>query len=99
MLLESRLNDKATVIFDCESVGGLDKGAVSVTAHPDKIVPYALEVIRAVAGELGKAMDVPAERKPRAMTIEFAVRVDSNAVVQIARGVEQGQFKVTLQFV
>jgi hypothetical protein len=98
MLIESRLNDKATVIFDCESVGGIDKGTVSVASHPDKIVPFAMEAIRAVASELGAAMNAPGAKPPVMMRVEFAVRVDSNAIVQIARNVDQGQLKVTLQW-
>src|SRR5688500_8562065 len=98
MLLESRVNDKATIVFDCESVGGIDKGAVSVASHPDKIVPFAIEAIRAVASELAAAMDGVGTRPPVTMRVEFAVRVDANAVVQVARNVDQGQFKVTLQW-
>ncbi len=98
MLLESRINDKATLVFDCESVGGIDKGAISVTSHPDKVVPSAMEAIRAVAAEMGAALTAGGERQPVMMRVEFAVRVDSNAIVQIARNVDQGQFKVTLQW-
>ena len=75
----------------------IDKGAITVASHPDKVVPYAMEAIRAVAAELGAALTT-GEKAPVMMRVEFAVRVDSNAVVQIARNVEAGQFKVTLQW-
>lgn len=97
-LLESRINDRCTAVIDCEAAGGIDKGALSVVSHPDKVVPMAMEVIRGIAAELGEALHVDAIRPPSGMTVAFSIKVDPNAVVQIARSHEQGQFKVTLEW-
>ena len=98
MLLESQLNDRVTLLIDAESVGGIDKGALTVSSHPDRIVPRAVEVIRAVAERLGEAGAVDASTPPSEMEVTFAVRVDSNSHVSIARSPDDGQLRVTLRW-
>lgn len=95
MLLESQLPNRTTLVFDAESVGGIDKGALTVQGHPDKIVPRAVEVIRALATELA---GVAAIAEAPDIEIAFTVRVDSNAVVSIARSADEGQLRVTMRF-
>lgn len=98
MLLESQLNDRLTLLIDAESVGGIDKGSLTVTSHPDRIVPRTVEMIRAVAERLGEAGVVDAVTPPSTMEVAFAVRVDSNSHVSIARTPDDGQFRVTLRW-
>ncbi len=97
MLLESRIHDRALLVFDCESVGGIDKGGVSVLGHPDRIVPSTVAAIHALAESFVTALD-GLERPPTGVEVRFGVRIDSNAIVQIARAPEQGQFQVTLRY-
>lgn len=95
MLLESQLPNRTTLVFDAESVGGIDKGSLTVQAHPDKIVPRAVEMIRALATELSGIAGIPDAPD---IEISFTVRVDSNAVVSIARSADEGQLRVTMRF-
>lgn len=95
MLLESQLNDRTMLVIDAESVGGLDKGASSLSGHPDKIVPRAIEIIQAVASQLGAAQ---VDNGASSMEIRFAVRVDSNSCVSIARSATEGQFQVLMRW-
>lgn len=98
MLLESRLNERCTLVLDCESVGGIDKGALSVVADPDKVIPNAIHTVRGVAELFGEALVGESPHSPVAMRLEFTLKVDSNAVVQVARANEMGHFKVTLEW-
>ena len=98
MLLESRLDNRTTLVIDAESVGGIDKGALSESGHPDRIVESAVRMIRIVAGRLGEAAQVEGGAAPTSMEVTFAVRVDSNAVVSMARTPDDGQFRVTLRW-
>lgn len=99
MLLESQLNDRTILIFDAESVGGIDKGAVSNQGHPDKIVPRTIEIVRALATQLATAAEgVPGPNQPTDMEVTFGVRVDSNAIVSIARNPSEGNIRVTLKW-
>src|SRR5687768_12287074 len=95
MLLESRINDRTTLVIDAESVGGIDKGALTTQSHPDKIVPRTIEIIRAVAEQLSTAAEASAVSS---MDVNFAVRVDSNSTVSVARTPNDGAFRVTLRW-
>jgi hypothetical protein len=98
MLLETRIDDKTTLVLDCESVGGIDKGTLSVTSHPDKVLTSTIAAIRAVGAQLGTAAQVESAHPPDGMEVVFGVRVDSNAVVSLARSHETAQFRVTLRW-
>lgn len=99
MLLESKVTDRCTLVIDCETVGGIDKGSLTVVSHPDKVVPQAIGMIRGLAEELGASLHLENQSHPPAkLRVEFTVKVDSNAVVQVARNGETGQFKVTLEW-
>lgn len=98
MLLESRINERCTLLIDAETVGGIDKGSQSSHSHPDKLVPLITAAIRGVAEGLGEAMNVTAAIEPSEMEVSFTMRMDSNAVVSIARSADAGQFGVTLRW-
>ena len=98
MLLESRINERTTIIIDAETVGGIDKGGGVSSSHPDKALPSAMTLIRAVAETLGDAVPREGKSPPDTMEVSFAVRVDSNGVVALAREVDAGQFRVTLRW-
>ncbi|MDP2305856.1 MAG: CU044_2847 family protein [Pseudomonadota bacterium] len=98
MLIESRINERCTLTIDAETVGGIDKGSLSVHSHPDKMVPLVVAAIRGVAESVGQAVNVDMPLPPSEMEIAFTVRMDSNAIVSIARAPDAGQFKVTLRW-
>jgi hypothetical protein len=98
MLLESRINDRTTIIIDAETVGGIDKGGGVAFSHPDKALPNAMTLIRAVAETLGEGIPSGTNTPPDTMEVTFAVRVDSNAIVSLARAVDAGQLRVTLRW-
>ncbi|MDP2313296.1 MAG: CU044_2847 family protein [Pseudomonadota bacterium] len=98
MLLESRINERTTLVIDAESVGGIDKGALSTRSHPDTAIPAVMAAIRAVAETLGEAARVGGSAPPSGMEVTFTVRIDSNAVVSVARTPDAGQFRVTLKW-
>jgi hypothetical protein len=98
MLLESRIDDRLTLVVDCESVGSIDKGALTVRSHPDQILGSTVTAIRAIATQLGAAATLDRGTPPSAMEVRFGVRVDSNAVVSLARAPEAAQFQVTLRW-
>ena len=97
MLLESRLDERTILVIDAESVGGIDKGGLTVHSHPDKVMPRTVEIIRAVAGQLVAAVDASGATAAE-MEVSFAVRIDSNATVALSRKPDEGQFHVTLRW-
>lgn len=98
MLLESNLNDRSIIIFDCESVNAIDKGAITVRGHPDKILPGMVETIKSVAKELGEAINTESLPAPSTMEVRFGFKVDSNAIVSVARSENDAQVLITLRF-
>lgn len=98
MLLESKLNDRCVLVFDCESVGGIDKGSLSVVADPDRVIQNAMNAVRGIAETFGEALVGESPHSPSGMRLEFTLKTDNNAVVQIARANEMGHFKVTLEW-
>ncbi len=98
MLLETRINDRATLVIDAEAVGGIDKSSTSINSNPDKVMSAAMAAIRAVAENVGEAGLVDATTPPSEMEVSFTVRVDSNSTVSIARSPDAGQLRVTLRW-
>lgn len=95
MLLESYVGDKKVLVFDCESVSSIEKGGLTgVTGHPDKIVPVMVETVRMVADQMRAVMEGP--NPPHAAELEFGLKVDTSAVVSIARHVGDAHFVVRL---
>lgn len=98
MLLESRLNDKTTLLIDCESVGGIDKNAPGGNAQPDRVMEYAVELIKNTASHIGHGISVEQLPAPVMMEIEFGIRIDSNAVVALAQNPNSGQIRVRMRW-
>lgn len=98
MLLESQINEKTLLVFDVEAVATIDKGAVSVRGHPDKVLDSMVAAIRAVAVQMGEAMTVESLPSPTEMELRFALKVDSNAIVSLARNESDGQVQVVLRY-
>lgn len=92
MLIESRIRPDVIVLIDCESVGGVDKSSIKVDTDPDRVFQNAERVIKMVADHLADAMD----QAHADIDIEFAVRVNSAAVVFVAQRPEEGQFRVRM---
>jgi hypothetical protein len=100
MLLESRLADDTALFIDCETVGGFNKSDTSDGFHPDDAIKNVCQIAGQVAAELASSARSAAGAKPSpgSLELEFAVRVDSNATVSIARNSNDGQFKVTVRW-
>lgn len=97
MLLESNLKDNTVVVFDCESVGAIDKGGLTVKGHPDKILPAMVTTIRGIAEEISQAAVMETLPSP-GLEVRFALRVDSNGIVSVSRNESDGQVQVVLRF-
>lgn len=95
MLLESYVSEKKVLVFDTEVVASLDKGGTSVTGHPDKILPSILEAIQVVNESLRPA--IASAQNALELEVEFGLKVDSNAVVSIARQSHDAQVVVRLR--
>ena len=97
MLLESRLSPTTTILIDSEAVGTVDKGMLPAEFHPDDalrhVVATAIAAAEALAGVGAGAGAGGAE-----VELAFTVRVDSNAVVSIARSASEGQFSVRVRW-
>ncbi len=98
MLLESRVNDRVTLLVDCENVGGVEKNALTSNAHPDKIIDGAIAIIRAAAERFGEGLSLEGQPAPVVLEVEFGVKIDANAVVSVARRPEEGHFRVKLRW-
>lgn len=98
MLLESRLSEKLVLYIDAESVGGVDKSQLAVSADPDHILRNTVAAVRAAAEQLGEGLNTQGRPAPVTMEVHFGIRVDSNAVVAIARTPEEGQFRVSFRW-
>ena len=98
MLLESHLDDKSIIVFDCESVGTVDKGGVAVRGHPDKVLSSMIVAIKSIARQVGEALNVDTLPAPTDMEVRFSLKVDSNAIVSIARNEADGQVVVVLKY-
>ena len=96
MLLESRLSDDTALFIDCETVGGFDKASSSDEFfHPDEALQHVCRIAGQVATELAAAARSAAGTtpSPAALELEFALKVDSQATVSIARNPDGGQVK------
>lgn len=96
MLLESRIDDRTTILIDAEASAGIDKGG-SMSAHPDKVVPNGVTTVRAVAKAFADGL-VGVEGLPPELELSFSLRVDSHAVVSLSRNPNEGQFRVTMRW-
>lgn len=98
MLLESRINEKVTLLIDCESVGGVDKNSVGGNSHPDDALNSAVAIIQAAAETLGAGLSLRGSPAPVTMEVKFGVKVDANAIVALSRNLDEAHFQVTLRW-
>lgn len=98
MFLESRINEKLTILVDAETVGGLDKSQLNVNADPDHILDNAMAVMAVCAEKMGAALSTAGSKAPVTMEIKFGIKVDSNAIVSISRNTSEAQFHVTFRW-
>jgi len=100
MLLETRFSDDTEVMLDCEAVSSIDKGESAGQSRPQDVLRRAMEVGAAVARDLAAAAQGAAAGKPTPSGIEaqFGLRIDSNAVLSIARTPEEGQLRFTVRW-
>ena len=76
----------------------IDKGNISVRGHPEKILPSMVDAIKVIAAQIGDAMNIESLPAPTEMEVRFALKVDSNAIVSLARNASDGQIQVVLKF-
>lgn len=96
MLLQTRLDENTDLFIDCETSGGFDKDQTALDFHPDDATDHVVQIATGVAGRL---RDVAAAAGEKAeVSVTFAVKVDSNAVVCVARDPAAGQFQVTVRY-
>ncbi len=98
MLLETRVNDRLTLLVDCENSGGVEKNALTANAHPDKILDSAIAIIRGAAVRFGEGLSLEGQPAPVMLEVEFGVKVDANAVVSLARRPDEAHFRVKLRW-
>jgi len=100
MLLESRLQDGTALFIDCETVGGFNKSETAGDFHPDDAVTHVCKLAGEVAMELCRTTTAAAKGKPSpsGLELEFAIKVDSKAVVSVARNPMDGQFKIRIKW-
>ncbi|MBM4368240.1 MAG: hypothetical protein FJ102_18655 [Deltaproteobacteria bacterium] len=98
MLLESRIDDRFTLLIDCESQGGVDKNAAGASGHPDRVLESAVKVIRAAAERLGEGLSSAGKPPPVTMEVEFGVTINQNAVVALARSPTDAHIRVKLRW-
>lgn len=96
MLIESYVGEKKVLVFDCESVSSIEKGGLTgVSGHPDRILPSMITTIGLVAEQMRQVM--AGNGAPTSAEIEFGLKVDTSAVVSIARHVGDAHFVVRLR--
>lgn len=95
MLLVSQLDEDTALYIDAEVVGGVDKGEMETFFHPDN----TLDDVVKIASGIGARLAATAERSaaasppPQRLEMEFALKVDSNATISVARSLDAGQFR------
>ena len=95
MLLETIIHDDVYVFIDAEPAAGIAKGGV-VSHSPDMALENMLKLAGQVTTRLREA--IPPDTSPDEVEISFAVRVDSNAAVSIARQPTDGQFHIVARW-
>lgn len=100
MLLETRFSDDSPVLIDVEAVSSVNKGDASEIISPDEVMGKVLDLSGNVARELASAAAGATGAKPNPSGIEmsFGIRVDSNAVVSVARRLDDAQFHVKVRW-
>ncbi len=100
MLLESRFSDDTPCLIDVEAVASINKGDAAHIISPDDAMKNVVALSGKVARELALAAAGAAGSKPNpaGIELEFGVRVDSNAVVSVARTLADAQFAVRVRW-
>jgi hypothetical protein len=100
VLLESRFSDDSPVLIDVEAVSSISKGDSAEIISPDDAMNKVLDLSGKVARELASAAAGATGGKPNPSGIEmsFGIRVDSNAVVSVARRMDDAQFHVKVRW-
>lgn len=97
MRVEARINGQELLI-EVPSGAGIDKGGIARSADPNDLLTNVSGLVRTVASQLGRALDLEAHVPPVAMEVQFSVRVDDKAFVSIGMTPSEGQFLVTIKY-
>ena len=96
MLLQTRLDDSTDLFIDCETSGGFDKDQSALDFHPDDAADHVVAIATRVVARLqdvSKAAGDGAE-----VDVTFGVKIDSNAVVCVARDPSAAQFQIRVRY-
>jgi hypothetical protein len=96
MLLCTQLDEKTDLYVDCETTGTFDKSQTSLDFHPDDAIGHVVTIATGVASKL-QAMAAGAGGDAE-IDVEFGIKIDSNAVVSVARNTNDGQFRVRVRY-
>ena len=96
MLLQTRLDAETDLFIDCETSAGFDKDQTALDFHPDDATDH---VVTIATGVVARLKDVArAAGDDAQVEVSFSIKVDSNAVVAVARQPDAGQFRVTIRY-
>lgn len=100
MLIQTQIDKETMVYIDCEALQSISKDDDESGYRPDEIVENVVALGAAVARKLTEAasMGTTARPTPAALSISFAVRVDTNAVVAISQTPQKGQFSIKVEW-
>jgi hypothetical protein len=96
MLLQTRLDAETDLFIDCETSGGFDKDQTALDFHPDDATDHVVTIAKGVVARLKDVAE--AAGGDAQVEVTFSIKVDSNAVVAVARQPDAGQFRVTVRY-
>lgn len=96
MLLQTRLNADTELFIDCETSGSFDKDETALDFHPDDAADHVVTIAKGVVARLRDVSEAAGDDAQ--VEVSFSVKIDSNAVVSVAREPGAGQFRVTVRY-
>lgn len=95
MLVVSKLDDNTALYIDAEAVGGVNKAEMEVFFDPDETLDDVVKIASGIGARLAAAATASAQANPapRTLEMEFALKVDSNATISVARNLDVGQLR------
>ena len=100
MFLECRIDEETVIYIDAEAAGGVSKDQMANDFHPDQAIQNVVNLAAAVARKLSEAaaggsVSIPA---PMEISLDFGIRIDSDAVVSLSRNLPSSQFTVRVRW-
>jgi hypothetical protein len=100
MLLEARIDPKTVVYIDAETAGGFAKGGDIEGFNEEQALDNVVRVATLVGRRLAETAGLTSAGAdgPTSLDLCFAVKIDGNSVVSIAKNPDGGQFRVTARW-